>query len=105
MFYNGLIKQVPKDFEYPREGENVVKLSMHCDISLNNFQLAWQRMVEECGKVVWPKNIVMAAIPISLIQALAPCLKGDFLVGNNNYMDEWWITFEGTDKVFYSSGA
>ena len=109
-----MIKAVPDDFTYPREstGEiEVIRLTNHVDISYIAFQLAWQRVYEQHGNLVWPKDFIMAWIPLEIVDMLKVCLRGDFLVGKNTDIDEYWITFidmksgEQINKIFYSAGA
>lgn len=114
MYYESTVKAAPADFSYPRESAEtieVVRLTTHADISICTFQLAWQEVYQRHGNLIWPKDIIMSCIPTAVIQALGPMLAGSFLVGTNNDVDEWWVTFidiktnDYIDKIFWSAGV
>ena len=96
----------------PREGHNVIRLTNHVDFCMTGLQLAWEQMCKEVNEFVWPERIILSR-RIQIFTANLDCIETykalDRIFGiiwhNADDVDEWWVTFNGTDKIFYSSGV
>lgn len=94
-----------KDFDMPKEGENVVKMAVPYDLSLMAFQVAWMTANTKNGSVLMPKNMYANFYVPSMVQVLEPVFTDSFNIIATSNQDEWWMDFEDSDVIFYSPGA
>ena len=105
----GIITNHPKTDIPSRESENVVRPIYGIDISLYAFQLAWQIANKKEDKILRPKDIYIGfnnRYTYDLYIFVNDVLTGDLIcIHDADDPDEWWMTFEDSDLIFYSPGA
>ena len=102
-----MIKAVPDDFTYPKE--NVLKPTIPFDITIMAFEEACRQMSDATlipNDILKPKDLIIGFDPDKeFIKYFKKKFKVNILLHNSGDVDEWWLTFENTDKIFYSPGV